>query len=131
MAEYVSAIIDDGNGNLDMQVRTNGRIGTWGGKVEPGETEEHAMRRELGEEIEFKPKTVETYNYYPTEDGKTQKVYRIHEPAIRQNSGEVHEGIARTTVNGVNFSNTNFAFDATEDIVRNYLSREHSAEVRN
>jgi 8-oxo-dGTP pyrophosphatase MutT (NUDIX family) len=63
--EYVCAILEDGEGRLLLESRPDdarlaaGRLTCFGGRREAGETPEDCLRRELREELNWEPQTVE------------------------------------------------------------------------
>ncbi|MDP2930049.1 MAG: NUDIX domain-containing protein [bacterium] len=68
----------DEKGNIVAQKRSSiskigEKYGLWGGQIEPGETSEQAVRRELQEELGFVPKELDLwcdYSYIVSEEGK-------------------------------------------------------------
>jgi len=69
-------------------IRWPGRLGLFGGSVEPSEAPESAMRRELAEEIEFYPPTMQRFAEFPDLtvfvfdcDASTVARFKLHEGA--------------------------------------------------
>lgn len=85
------------NGHFLMQLRDDipgilypGLWGLFGGHIEPGETPEVALKRELSEEIGYAPPQASLFGYYPDE-----KIFRhvYHAPlAVELNQLVLGEG---------------------------------------
>src|SRR5713226_10692332 len=70
MSDVGALIVSDGKYVLQERdaapgIRWPGRLGLFGGGAEPGESPESAMRRELAEELEFSPVTMQRFAEFP------------------------------------------------------------------
>ena len=70
MTDVGALIVSDGKYVLQERdaapgIRWPGRLGLFGGGVDPGESPESAMRRELAEELEFHPNGLMWWDKFP------------------------------------------------------------------
>ena len=99
------AVFYDDDFNIAIQIRgayakEGFKYGFWGGAIEPGETKEEAMIRELDEELGYSPKKLEywdTFSYIFQEKGKYEGwkiIQHVFLSPITQEllKAKIHEG---------------------------------------
>jgi isopentenyldiphosphate isomerase len=101
MHRVVHVLVFNADGDLILQKRSMDKDvapGRWdtsvGGHVDPGETLEHAARREMHEELGFHAEPVYLYSYVHSNEYETEQVHTftcIHTGPITFNPEEIDE----------------------------------------
>jgi len=95
--------------------------GTFGGQIEPGESPEQAIRREIREELGYElhdPQRYDVYHY----DGYDIYMFREVDPLVSLETLQIHEGQAGAFFGPEALNSLRFAFNAQE-IMRDYFRR--------
>ena len=121
-------IIENAEGRVLLQLRDDKRTipypncwGTFGGQVEDGETPEHAIVREINEELDYNAGEPEFFGNYPFE-GYDIYMFRKKDAAIKLENLKVREGQRANFFSKNDFMKIECAFNCRE-IVEDYFKR--------
>jgi len=121
-------MLENSSGEILLQLRDNkpglpfaGCWGTFGGQIEPGETPELAIRREIREELCYELRTPLCYAVYRY-DGYDIYMFREIDPQASLDSLQICEGQAGAFFGPEAVDRLRFAFNA-RDILRDYFRR--------
>ncbi len=91
-------LIENSEGKILLQLRDDKPAipypdcwGTFGGQVEPGETPDEAIRREILEELEYEVSHTEYFGNFPF-DGYDIHMFRTVDPSVALDNIKVREG---------------------------------------
>jgi 8-oxo-dGTP pyrophosphatase MutT (NUDIX family) len=120
------AIITNDKGELLLQLRDEEpQAGTWvlfGGGTKEGETEEQALRRELGEELEYMAGNLRFWGRYE-DNGVEQAVYIVEGP-VRIEQLVLHEGSDMKFFGVAELQTLEIGFNF-KDIINDFLNRKN------
>ena len=127
-------MIENSRGEVLLQLRDNKSEipypncwGTFGGQIEDGEEPEEALLREIREELEYQPKTLEQYGIFRC-DGYNIYMFRCIDPDLNVKTAQVHEGQRAQFFSSADLDTADFAFNCRE-IAQNYFTRFHPEET--
>ncbi len=127
-------LIENARGEVLLQLRDNKSEipypncwGTFGGQIEEGEEPEEAIIREIQEELDYRPLTVEHYGIFPC-DGYEIYMFRCLDPDLNIKTLQVHEGQGAKFFSCTDLDAAAFAFNCRE-IVRDYFARFHAEKT--
>ena len=125
-------ILENSRGEVLLQLREDkpsipypNCLGTFGGQIEPGETPEEALVREIREELEYHLIDFEYMGNFPFE-GYDIHMYRKVDKGIKLEDLVIREGqkAVFVSVRDIHDGSCNFAFNCKE-IVRAYYKKYH------